>query len=616
MKKTLVFFSAMMAALCAAASAQIGSGSWDFTKGVTPAGGKLRSDAVLTPKGMTVKDLSDFSKKGGFQLDGKFVYSDAFRFEAELVLRMIEGKIASEGAIWDDMYVNAGKNAKNTGMQVTLRRYGKRWTPIFYMGLGARTYAVQGPSAMLKNGDRVKISAVYDANRRLEIEFAGKKEECILGASGPIAPSKYPTIVGNRVGGNYYQAEAVLARLSITPVKRDLLAIFTMGRLAFERAEERASIDFSVENVTKGEVSSLKATMRQYDREGGLVKETFSEMGTVKAGSIAKGTAEIETRVRTGISMLEIAVEGNGSAGQVKVVRKIPVSIGPTHAERMPAVMWNYHAPKEVVVDYGFTHATDNVGFRGPITPVTDIHAPVRKLDDAVEKGLRLIKGMGMYYPHDEKSGKYYRVPKPELAERLKKSGRDAPQPEVGHPEMVSWVRKLIQADLGVFGEHPGFGGVLAVSEKRETCYPSMNIDAKRYKKETGLDIPPEVINKTLRYSIARKRFPDGIVPEDDPLYKFYLWYWHGGDGWPNYFSAIANEYRRVRGRYGDGSRMQQKKPFFSFHDPAVRQPAIWGNGGDVDVLSQWCYATPEPMNVAGPVEELSPWPREILCSR
>jgi hypothetical protein len=170
---------------------------------------------------------------------------------------------------------------------------------------------------------------------------------------------------------------------------------------------------------------------------------------------------------------------------------------------------------------------------------------------------------------------------------------------------MVSWVRKSAMADVQTFGEHPAFGGVLAVSERRENGYPSLNTDAKRFKAETGLDIPPEVLNKTLDFGIAKKRFPDGIVPEDDPLYVFYRWYWHGGDGWPKYFSTIADEYRRVRGRYGDGSEMQRKSPFFSFHDPAVRQPPIWGNGGDLDVLSQWCYATPEPMNVAGPVEEL-----------
>lgn len=587
------------------AAAQTGAAEWDFTKGTPPAGGELRGVAVLTPKGLTVPDLKDYTKRGGFQLKNKFVYPEAFRLEMDLTLRQKEGDIASEGAIWDDMYVTRGDKAPNRGLQVALHRYDKKWAPIFYIGLGSRTCIVRGPSKIKKSGDKVKLVAVYDANRRLSIEFDGVREDCFLPAAGPIAVSSFPTVIGNRVSGNYYQAEAAVARVAIEPLRRERMAIFTLGRTAFERAEKGAAIAYSVENVTSVDVYGLKARLRQLDSSGAPVRESAADLGCVKAGAVVKGSADIETRVRTGESSLEITVEGTGADGEkIKAFRSFTVDVGPRFAERMPAVMWNYNAPKKTVVDYGFTHATDYFGFRGPLTADADRHQPLRSLDDALANGLRLVKGMGMYYPKDEKSGKYYRVPKPELAQRLKKAGRDKPQPEVGHPEMVSWVRKSADADLETFGEHPAFSGVLAVSERRETGYPSLET-ARRFKKETGLDMPPEVLNKTLDFNIAKKRFPDGIVPEDDPLYVFYRWYWHGGDGWPNYFSAIANEYRRVRGRYGDGGGMQRKSPFFSFHDPAVRQPAIWGNGGDVDVLSQWCYATPEPMNVAGPAEEL-----------
>ena len=36
-----------------------------------------------------------------------------------------------------------------------------------------------------------------------------------------------------------------------------------------------------------------------------------------------------------------------------------------------------------------------------------------------------------------------------------------------------------------------------------------------------------------------------------------------------------------------------------------MRCPPKWGSGGDVDVLNQWVYAVPDPMNVAGPAEEI-----------
>lgn len=580
------------------------SREWDFTRGTLPRDGELRGKARLTAKGISVPDLDAYTVQGGFKLREKFAYPDAFRFEMDLVLRK-KNAIASNGVLWDDMYVSSGPHVKNRGMQITLRRYDKEWNPVFSLGLGDRTCTVHGPRISGKNGDKVKLLAVYDANRRLSVEFGGKKQVCVLPCSGTIAPSRFPTVIGNRVGANYIHPEAWVSRVAVTPLKREKLAVFTDGRCAFERAEQGAEIQYCVENVSGGDIASVKAVVRQYDSSGALVAESSHDLGAARRGDAVKGTVAVETRMRPGRSSLEFELSGKSAEGPVTAKGVVSVGIGPKSAERMPAVMWNFSAPMKTVADYGFTHATDYFGFRGPIAAGSDVHAPVRRLDDALESGLRLVKGMGMFYPLDEKSGKYYRVPKPEMLQRLKKSGRDKPQPEVGHPEMVSWVRKSAQADLEVFGEHPAFGGVLAVSEKRETGYPSLNTDAARFKKETGLEMPPEVVNKTLDFAVARKRFPDGIVPEDDPLYVFYRWYWHGGDGWPGYFSAIAGEYRRVRGRYGDGSGIQRRMPFFSFHDPAVRQPAIWGNGGDVDVLSQWCYATPEPMNVAGPVEEL-----------
>ena len=120
-----------------------------------------------------------------------------------------------------------------------------------------------------------------------------------------------------------------------------------------------------------------------------------------------------------------------------------------------------------------------------------------------------------------------------------------------------------------------------------------------RYKAETGRDVPPEVSEKVLnaKTGVAAflKRHPDGVVPKDDPVLSYYRWFWKGGDGWPSHVGRIADGYR-------DGIR---RPDFFSFWDPAVRCPPIWGSGGSVDMINQWVYAVPEPMNVAGPAEEI-----------
>ena len=93
--------------------------------------------------------------------------------------------------------------------------------------------------------------------------------------------------------------------------------------------------------------------------------------------------------------------------------------------------------------------------------------------------------------------------------------------PEISNPAFIETMKKHIAKDVELFGAHPGFVGVLAATEARDSTNPSFNTEHLRYRKETGRDIPPEVERGVLDYrglAEYKKRFPDGVVPEDHYL--------------------------------------------------------------------------------------------------
>lgn len=347
------------------------------------------------------------------------------------------------------------------------------------------------------------------------------------------------------------------------------VAVKPLGRTVFERGEEGAALKLNV-------------------------------VGTEDAF-----TVPVETRFKPGEYEIPGPITGRLASGEeVVATNSVKIRIGPAFADRMPVVMWSGGPvdPSDAR-EFGFTHLYRNDG----VTSLKKVSQQARHLvglyDDALAAGMRLMHGVKVQYPVDGAEKKrFYRCLR---NGKQPTSPRSVNQPEVSNPELSEYARRLVAAENEAVGFHPGFAGVLPCSELRDHSYPSFNTEHLLYKAGTGRDVPPEVNKKVLEYPIAKQRFPDGTVPADDPLYAYYSWFWGGGDGWADYLGGIAGEYRKVAGRYGDGSAIQRKRPFFSFWDPAVRCPPKWGSGGDVDVISQWVYAQPEPMNVAGPAEEV-----------
>ena len=576
--------------------------TWDFTSGC-PAGLTSGRGAIVGGgNGLKAANPDDRSTPAGCRMNATYALPEAFEMTVDFVpaAALPPGK-RREGAVWDDMYVNYAPKWKHGGLMLMLSHRANRWQPVAHLGFGKTTVRVQGPDVELPEGRPAKLSFFYDANRRIVWKLGDKTSESPLPYEGALARGTVKTTIGDRFGSNYMPLDATILRVSVAARERAAISVLPYeGRLAFERGERGATINLTIHNFTKTHVEQPIAETRQMLANGTCIASRLTKLPDVAAGRSCILEIPVETRVTPGPIRFEVKVNALSGGKPVAISRSIDAAIAPTFMPgRMTTLMWGFDAPTSVLADLGFTHGLSyGLGFKSVPDRNTDKTVPVRALDRALVNGVRLAKSVGVEYPSGGSgSPQYYSLDRSKKVWSPHGGKTVKPVPEICNPRFAETAVKTARANCAAFGGHPAFGGVLPCSEQRDEVFPSFNTMPAKYLVETGREMPQSVDRRRVaRANETRARFPDGIIAEDDPVYLFYKWFWKGGDGWPAYISAICDEYRRGTGGRGT---------FFSFWDPSVRCPPIWGSGGSADYLSQWIYAVPEPMNVAAPLEEL-----------
>ncbi len=571
---------------------------WDFTKTV-PEGGVLRPGAVL--RGGLISTTFNIEAASGFQLSNtKFKHLEAFRFEAQFIpgCDIPEGtdrNAIRSGIIWDSLYVTYKKDPPdqyNRGFQVALENTGEnQWRPRLYFGYGKLTDALYGPIAVIPPGKSVRLVFFYDGNGTVRWDFAGQMGESETSQPGALAESRLLPTIGDRIGSNYDQFPGKIERVVISPCRRLPFGIMISGRKVFYRGEKETALSIRlIKSIEEESFDSLKLTAILHNQGGKTILKKTVLDAKVLLDTQATLEIPLETRLATGRYPLELKLLGQRAGkSDVVVSRTINLGIGPIFTERFLTQMWGYLEPVEQLKTFGFTHGLTSLGL-SDLEPSQELQRQITtRLDQALFEGLRLSSHVAAQAPREPVDG-FYRIARDGSVLLSNKK----PMLEVSNPAVIEYTRKIAAVNAFLNGKHPAFAGILANTEQRDGVLPSFRSEPKVYQAETGRKIPDEVTGAVPPRSIGKKRFPDGKIPDDDSLLAYYSWFWNGGDGWPRINTAIAEEYRKAT-----------PKTFFSFFDPAVRVPPKWGSGGKVDVLSQWVYAVPEPLAVAGPIEEL-----------
>lgn len=362
--------------------------------------------------------------------------------------------------------------------------------------------------------------------------------------------------------------------------------LMCFGRRSFVRGETNAVLSVRLTNASDRDFTEA----RLKGVEGAAPVR-------LARGASADFALPVETRVRCGSRDILVSAEARTADGTVFTGEKaFPVGIGSVTNDGILRLMWHSYAPPAKIADLGFTaFSNSRIGYQKLADSPEARARTDALLDEALRAGVSVIQRL-------------QKVQIPEGADPLgfsltNRYGRihrrgTAGQcpPDVGRPELVEIARRLAVTNATLFGRHPALAAVLPYSELRDGSIPAFNQDA-RYVRETGRTVPRQIANRwIMNAEFARKRFPNGIVPEDDPFLAYYRWFWSGGDGWPDFLRESIGAY--VGAGVHDG--------FFSLWDPGVRCPPRWGSGGSADMLGQWVYPNPEPMAVAGVAEGLA----------
>ena len=365
-------------------------------------------------------------------------------------------------------------------------------------------------------------------------------------------------------------------------------------RKVFVRMEQAAAVTLAVVNSTGETFRGVSVALSM----GGHAEQT-TEIGTLEGGGSHEVTYEVDTALRPGAYLLSATVESEG--GESCGAATFEVTLVPrTLPHTMPVIMWG-GGLKEVerLKEIGFTHAIglgvdyEKIWEAGEPTLAVDDDAlteAMADMDHAMANGLRAIVSPS---PGRWARGK----------EALRRVGPDG-KPYEGRadvcglrPEMQAFCQNVGTSIARSLGVHPCLEAALIHTEVRgesELCYHDH--DAAALKLATGLTQIPEGLTGKYGTPYAdMDDFPaDRVIPDDDPIYIYYQWFWREGDGWNAMHTELHNGLKSI-----------DREDFWTFHDPAVRVASVYGNGGDVDVVSQWTYSYPDPIRIGMATDEL-----------
>ena len=531
--------------------------------------------------------------RGAFQLDVDFEAGPLGQADNERTLHC--------SSLFDCM-----RQDLKQGFEVTLRAKHGEWSAILALGFGDEIVFVKLPrSVRLSCGDHAHFMFRFMANGLIACALNDERLVVPLKRSGPLAHiGKRQAAVGRatKEDGVGYAFNGRVKSISVTDLGEVPFGIRAAGPLAHVRGAKGAKLSFAVENLSGVDVSNAAAVV---SIDG--MRSCELGLGALKKGSSARLVLPFETRVKPGWRNAKVAVRGVTAGGKAcEHVENFKVGVGPRRAERMQRLIDDSNQHVARAAELGFTRCVfgDGGGFSvGRAAPDSDVMFEVcrQALDEATMAGVEMQFGAkgDIVLPPGKRQVDFERHDA-EGKTRRSSSWRKE-ELEIGDPGLCAANAAVWRAWARAFVEYPSFACLKPFSEFRDGAFPSFGGgEAVRYQKETGRTMPAgdPFLRGCADAGRTFKKYPSRVIPDDDPALRYLSWYWHGGDGWPRFLSAISDAVR-------DEAEKAGRRDITVTWDPCVRCPPCWGSGGNVEEVSQWVYPNPEPMSVAGPAEEV-----------
>jgi len=403
---------------------------------------------------------------------------------------------------------------------------------------------------------------------------------------GPVTPGVKPLCIGDRLGSNYGGFPGTIdeVRISDGVLSFEQVALqIATTRQVWRRMERARPFNVICTNLRREPLKGATLKLRFGEKEEGI---PLPELGPGKSFT---APYTLDTTLKAQGYAFTARLETSGTSYATEQTTTLEIT--PRPAPAMPVVMWGASGTEmDRLQDIGFTHFIGMSAQAGEIWKQKKVVPPGepayiqrnrQMLDEALSRGLNVVASLspGNLLENDP------------AYQRVDRQGKPYARNDIcaSMPEIAQFFELVGQSVSRTYGDHPAFTTALIDSEVRDHTNLSFNaVDVENYRKFAGTDIPAEAVNKGGVDWTKIKDFPaDRVVPNDDPLLKYYRWFWTIGDGWNGLHTALAK-----------GVKSSASRDLWTFFDPAVRQPSIAGAGGGVDVLSHWTYTYPDPQRI------------------
>ena len=404
---------------------------------------------------------------------------------------------------------------------------------------------------------------------------------------GAVTPGVKALCIGDRLGSNYGGFPGIIDEVRISD-----------GVLSFEQVALQIVTTRQVwRRMERARPFNVVCTNLHHDTlKGATLKLSFGDkeeaipLPELPPGKSFTAPYTVDTSLKARLYLFRARLEISGDSPYA-TEQSLNLEITPRPSPSMPVIMWGANGDElDRLQAIGFTHFIGMSAQTGQIwkekkiappgTPET-IERNRHTLDAALSRGLNVIATLSPGNLLEEDPA----------YQRVDRQGKPYARHDIcaSMPEIAEFFELVGRSVSRTYGDHPAFTTALIDSEVRDHTNVSFNaVDVENYKKFAGTDIPAEVVSKGGVDWTKLKNFPaDRVVPNEDPLLKYYRWFWTVGDGWNGLHTALAK-----------GVKSSSQRDLWTFFDPAVRQPSISGAGGNVDVISHWTYTYPDPQRI------------------
>ncbi len=376
-------------------------------------------------------------------------------------------------------------------------------------------------------------------------------------------------------------------------------SVQVVGRTAFARMEKNARLQLKITNTGN---QPLPRTVLQVHVSETTDQDQDHHLPHLAPGESTVCSLPVNTGLRPGSYQGKVVV---------KDAKKEPIRIADIHfhivprplPNQMPVILWGHTVEQSAgslsdLKQIGFTHQLTSVandahiwenGAESGALPPPAAEKQRGHLDQLF---LHQIAAIGSVAP-----GRFVISEHPEY-QRTDRAGKYYPRANAdgNFPRVKEFSFEAGKAIASTFQDDPALQAALIHTEIRDgTRLSFTDVSRAAYRAFSGQEIPSYITSPRGHTFQEIQGFPaNRVVADNHELLAFYKWFWSEGDGWPGLNSQV-----------NDGLKALDKDRFWTFTDPAIRVPGIWGSGGPVDYISNWTYTYPDPLKIALAGDEL-----------